>query len=244
MSEENKIETPVQEPLIEQVTPTENKVEEEKPVEESIQDRNWKKFREDRELERRQREEAEKRAAQKSAEAEALKAAMESILNKQPMPQNTNHNQWGDEKTEDQKIEEKIQAALQKQQNRFDEERRQREAAEVPQRLAQTYSDFNNVCSTENLDYLEYHYPEIAGAFKTAPDTFDKWSNIYKAIRKLVPNPDSTKEKKKVENNVNKPQSMAVAGTTQTGDSAPQILDDKRRADNWQRMQKVMKGGR
>ena len=57
-------------------------------------------------------------------------------------------------------------------------------------------------------------------------------------------NPNSSKDQKKAENNFNKPQSMAVSGVSQTGDSAPMMLDDKKRSDNWSRMQRVMKGGR
>ena len=36
---------------------------------------------------------------------------------------------------------------------------------------------------------------------------------------------------------------MFVFGATQTGNTPPITMDDKRRADNWARMQKTMKGG-
>lgn len=214
---------------------TEENINQEKP-----EDINWRQFRQQRELERKQREDAEKRAREKEAEAQALKVAMDAILSKP-----TSNNQPIEEDLdEDQRIEKKVQAALQVREQMLEEQRKQREYQEFPQRLASTYSDFNQVCTTENLDYLEYHYPEVASAFKHVPDGFDKWSSVYKAVKRFVPNTDSKKEQAKAEKNFSKPQSMSVGGATQTGDGAPIYLDDKRRSDNWARMQKVMKGSR
>lgn len=231
----------------------ENKIEEvavpaqsQSPIEakeeETPQQIDWRKFKEARKVERQQKEEAEKRAAQKTQEAEALKAAMEALLNKNAHV--SSHGYEQNDESEDDLIQKKIDLALANERKRVENERIQREHAEFPQRLAQTYPDFDQICSSENLDYLEYHYPEIAGAFKNAPDNFDKWSNVYKAVKRFLPNAANIKDQKKAERNFNKPQSMAVGGVTQTGDTAPMMLDDKRRADNWSRMQKVMKGGR
>jgi hypothetical protein len=209
---------------------------------------NWKKFREQREIERRQKEEAERKAAQSKAEAEALKAALDSVLNKNQARQNEYVNngnyEMEEDLTEDERIQKKVEAALSIREQQMEQQRREREQAEMPQRLVQSFSDFNNVCTTDNLDYLEYHYPEVATAFKNSPDSFDKWAAVYKAVKRFVPNTDSRKDQKKADQNFNKPQSMAVPGSTQVGDTAPIMLDDKRRADNWSRMQKVMKGGR
>ncbi|HAM53715.1 MAG TPA: hypothetical protein DCP92_24610 [Nitrospiraceae bacterium] len=70
-----------------------------------------------------------------------------------------------------------------------------------------------------------------------------KWCDIYKAVKRFVPNSTtSSKEQKKAEKNLAKPQAMSTAGMTQTGDQAPQYLDDKRKQDNWKRMQLRMKG--
>ncbi len=213
---------------------------------ENIQETNWKKFREQREIDRREKEAAEKRAQEKEAEAHALKAAMESILNKQQPVQQQQYNQsYGEEElSEDDRIQKKVDAALAMKEKQYEDARRQKEQQEYPQKLVSDYKDFNQICSTDNLDYLEYHYPEVANAFKYAPDGYDKWANIYKAVKRFVPNTDSQRETKKAEGNFNKPQSMAVAGSTPTGDTAPVYVDDKRRADNWARMQRVLKGVR
>ncbi len=218
-------------------------------TQETEQQINWRKFREQREVERKQKEAAEKRAQEKEAEAQALKAAMDALLNKSPQRsfQNDNHydnqNDSQHDLSDDEKIQRKVEEAIAKREIEYERARKERENKEYPQRLLNEYRDFNEVCSQENLDYLEFHHPEIASAFKYAPDGYDKWVNVYKVTKKLLPNAGSMKETKKAESNFKKPQSMAVPGSTPTGDTAPMYLDDKKRADNWSRMQKVMKGG-
>lgn len=204
---------------------------------------NWKKFREAREVERKQKVEAEKRANEKEAEAHALKAAMEALLNKQDNRQSNDGYQSEQDVSEDEKIQRKIDAALAERDKRYQQERIQQEQANFPQRLTETFRDFDQVCTHENLDYLEYHYPEVAAAFKNSPDGYDKWANVYKAVKRFVPNVDGKKEQNKADKNFSKPQAMSIAGKTQVGDTAPIQIDEAKRQANWQRMQRVMKGG-
>lgn len=236
---EEQVETNIEEKAV-QAQPQNNQPVESKD-EENPQQIDWRKFKEARRVERQQKEEAERRAAQKTAEAEALKAAMEALLNK---PVNNSVNNYDQDESEEDRIQKKIDAALAKERQKAEEERIRREHAEFPQRLAQTYNDFDQVCSEENLDYLEYHYPEVAAAFKNAPDSFDKWSNVYKAVKRFLPNATNNKDQKKAEKNFSKPQAMSVPGVTTTSDHAPVMLDDQRRKDNWNRMQRVMRGGK
>jgi len=220
------------------------KVEAAAPIETQEQI-NWKKFRETREIERRQKEAAEKRASEKEAEAHALKAAMEAILTKQaPQARQNDYYQDTNELTEDQRIEQKISQAIAARDLQYEAHRKQKEHEEFPTRLRNDLKDFDTVCSSENLDYLQFHYPEVASAFSHAQDGYAKWADVYKAVKRFVPVTDSKREQNKAEKNFNKPQSMSVPGVTQVGDTAPMQLDDKRRADNWARMQKVMKGAR
>lgn len=211
-----------------------NQSTENKPVD-NPQEINWRRFREEREKERKQKEIAEKIAAEEKAKADALKAAMDAILNK---PES--HNQV-EELSEDEKIKKKIEEALAARDRQYEEQRRAREQQELPTKLKDHYPDFENICSNENMDYLQYHYPEVASAFKYAPDNFETWSAVYKAIKRFVPNTDGKKDQIKAEKNLNKPQSMAKPGATPTGDGAPQYLDEKRKAENWKRMQRVGK---
>lgn len=208
-------------------------------AEESEKEINWKKFKEARALERKQAEEVLARAAQKEAELVAVKAALEAVVNK---PQQ-NQSYADQEESEEQRIDKRVNAALAQREAQLHKERADREAQEMPQRLVQMHGDFNQVCNASNLDYLEFHYPEVAAGFKHMPESLDKWTNIYKAVKRFVPNTDIRKDQAKAETNLKKPQSLSNSGLahdTQTRTTS--ILTEDRRAENWARMQKAMKG--
>ncbi len=232
----------------------ENKVEEKKIPEQIIQestkkdpeltdkDINWKKFKEAREQERKQAEETSKRAAQKEAEAEALKAALDAVLNKNQQHQVQN-NGYDEDETEDQRIEKKVNALLSQREAQAEQKRRQEEQASLPDKLKTIHKDFEHVCTTSNLDYLEYHHPELARSLGSRPDSFEKWNDIYNAVKRYIPNTETKREQMRAENNFNKPQSLSSPGVTQGGNAMPAArLDESRKADNWARMQKAMKG--
>jgi len=216
----------------------------EKPVEETPEQINWKKFREERELDRKAKKEAEKIAHQKSQEAEAMKAALEAIVNK-PTPRQQSYQEPEEEEVSQEKlIQRHVEQAIERKEKEYAERERQREIENLPAALNREFRDFNQVCTQSNIDYLEFHYPEVTAGFEHMPEGQKKWSCIYKAIKKFIPNSDSKKDQTRIEKNSNKPGAISVPGATQTSDSAPQKLDDKRRADNWSRMQRVMKGGK
>lgn len=232
MTQEVKVEEPVQDTAIAQTQETTQQ-----PTE-TIEQMNWRKFRQEREEERKAKTAAEELARKKQEENLALQKALAAAVSKpsrvvQDEPQ---------ELDEDQKIELKVQEALKKREMQWEKEKAEKEQQELPQRLNSTYKDFKEVCTSENLDYLEYHYPEIAEPYKHMPDGYKKWEGIYKALKRFIPNKDSGKEGKKAEANLNKPGAMSKPGMTQTGDQAPVMMDDARRAANWARMQKVIKG--
>ena len=216
---------------------------------EQQEDPNWRAFREARKKDRIEKEAAEKRAYEKEAEANALKAAMEAAFSKSGMNQSggmsqqySGYNEEGE--TEDERIEKKVQAALAAREASYERERAQREQQEYPQRLQQTYPDFNSIVSTDNLDYLEYHYPEITGPLKRLPDDYHKWADIYRAVKKFVPNSSTAKkESAKADANFAKPKSMSSTGITQSGEAMSNArLTDEKRAANWERMQRTLKG--
>ena len=201
---------------------------------------NWKAFREQRESERKARLEADKIAQQKAEEAAALRAALEAITNK-PMQQAQQQYEQPEE-TEDSRIERRVREIIAEREQKYEQERMQREQAEYPEKLRTVYSDFNKVCSSENLDYLEYHYPELAVPFKHMPEGFEKWASIYKAVKKFVPNTDSKVEANKAERNLQKPGSLSSTGNAQGGNAMPgSRLDDAKKAANWERMQKLIR---
>ena len=210
--------------------------------EDAPEDPNWKAFREGRKKDREERKAAEEKAAQKEEEVKALKAAMEAAFSKQT-PQVPDRNTY-EEETEDQRIEKKVQAAIAVREAQAERARLEREHQEYPQRLMQQYPDFHNVIAQENLDYLDYHYPEVSRPLTRLNDGFDKWSDIYKAIKKFVPNHDNMKkDAAKAAANLSKPKSMSMASMTQTGQvGSPNILTAEKKAANWERMQKERRG--
>jgi len=205
---------------------------------------NWKAFREQRETERKARIEAEARATQKAAEAEAMRAALEAITNKPSNDrQMNNYTSEDNQETEEDRIDRRVREIIKEREGLYEVERQKQEAAETPMRLKSAYSDFDKVCSAENLDYLEFHYPEVAMPFKYVPEGFDKWTAIYKAVKKFVPNTDSKVDAQRAEKNLSKPGSISAPGNSHGGNAMPSArLDESRKASNWERMQRTLKG--
>lgn len=213
---------------------------------ETPEDPNWKAFREARKKDRAEREAAERRAAEKDAEVAALKAAMEAAFSRGNSSQSPMNQQPGyqEEETEDQKIERKVQQAIAAKEAQYRKEAEEREAREYPTRLQQSYPDFNQTISQENLDYLDYHYPEVSRPLQRLREGYDKWSDIYLAIKKFVPNHSTAKkEAERADVNFSKPKSISSTGLTQA-QSIPgsHILSEERKAANWARMQASMRG--
>lgn len=212
-------------------------------VSETAEDPNWRIIREQRKVERKAREDAEKKAAEKEAEAQAFKAALEALANKPQQGQQQSYfNQT--EESDDERIEKKVAAALKKREEEYAKQQHEAELKEYPQRLRQNMPDFDKVCTAENIDYLEYHHPEIAEPFRYMPDGYKKWESMYKVAKKLIPNMEAKKDMAKVDKNLSKPGSISSTGTTQgTGSMSDGIrLTEEKKAANWQRMQKLTKG--
>lgn len=230
MTEENTSKTEIAQPNTQSIN-----VEESPPIKTEENQVNWKRFREEKERERKARVEAEREAERRKQEADALKAALEAMVNK-PIQ----HEQ--PEETDEQRIQKQVSLALEKERQRWQEDQAKREAATVPQRLNSDFKDFNKVVNEENVDYLEYHHPEIASAFKYMPEGYDKWASLYKTVKKLVPNMDKKEDVKKIEQNLKKPQEHVPNISNQTPQTQGWKLTEQRRAENWRRMQEDMKG--
>jgi hypothetical protein len=202
---------------------------------------NWKAFREEREKIRREKEEAQKRAYEENQRAKALQLALEAAINK---PSHFNQQPENElEESEDQRMEKRIQQIIEEREKKSEQQRMLKEQEEAPQKIARSYPDFNKICTQENCDYLDYHYPEITAPFKHMPDGYEKWELMYKVIKKFVPNTDATKDMSRAEKNLQKPGSISTPGGTQGQSSMPSArLDEARKAANWERMQKTISG--
>ena len=216
------------------------------------EDPNWRAFREARKRDRAEKEAAERRAAEKEQEIAALKAAMEAAFSKSaPTPQAYQQyygmNQGYDqpEETEEQKIERKVNELLSKKEEQYKREQAEYEQREYPNRIKKDFPDFGHVCTQENLDYLDFHYPEVSRPLQRLQDGYEKWHDIYHAVKKFIPNyATAKKEAAKAEINSNKPRSISSGELTPPGQPARETWQqaEQRRAENWARMQRVMKG--
>jgi hypothetical protein len=211
-----------------QTKPTEVKAEQP----ETEQDRNWKKFREAREAEKKRNEELNRKAQEKEAEAAALKAALEAIVNKPQAP----IDDYQDE-SEEQRIQKKVDEAIARREAEADRRRAEMEVQELPKKIREVHKDFDQVITDNNLYYLEYHHPELARALGNQPEGFTKWNDIYNAIKRYIPNTAPAAETKTAERNLAKPQAF-TSSTPQPlhGGSNPIRLDEARKAANWARM--------
>ena len=232
MTDEIKIEEPIKEQITEKVETKQEEIKKDPEI--PIEELNWRKFRQEREAERKAKIEAEELARKKEEENLALQRALEAIVSK---PTEPNY-----EVPEEDELEKKVEQIIRKKEEDWQQKQLEKEKRELPQRLQQSFPDFNQICTEENLDYLSYHYPEVAEGNKHYPESFAKWEGIYKALKRFIPNKQSGLDAKKAEANLTKPGAMSKPGVTQTGDQAPYMLDDARRAANWARMQKTIKG--
>lgn len=248
-SQDNKQETlQAQEKIIAPEIP-EKKVEQEQETKEDNENPNWKAFREARKKDRAEKEEANRRAAEKAAEAAALKAALEATFARSaPTPQ-AYQSYYGQEQeqeeSEDQRIEKKINALLAAKEEQARKAWEEKERAEYPQRLAKDFPDFHKVIAQENLDYLDFHFPEVSSPLQRLQDGYEKWADIYRAVKKFVPNTaEAKKDAEKANANALKPKSISSTTLTQTGENIRPSWQEQeaRRAENWARMQRVMKG--
>lgn len=220
---------------------------------ETPEDPNWKAFREARKKDRAEREAAERRATEKEQEVAALKAAMDAAFTKGNAPSSQAYNQYyginqGNEQpdeSEEQRIERKVNELISKREEQYKKQQYEQEMRDYPNRLKRELPDFGHVCSQENLDYLDYHYPEVSRPLQRLNEGYDKWHDIYHAVKKLIPN-HSTARKEGVRADVNssKPRSMSSSGPSPTGEAPRPTWQEAeaKKAENWARMQRLLKG--
>lgn len=190
------------------------------PTQEEI---NWKKFREKRKEEKESLEKSKK-------ETDLLKKALSEIIEKEPLVSKSED--VDEEESEENRIKRLIEETV-----------RARESRDFPNKLRQAFSDFDDVCTTENIEYLEFKDPELATALKHMPDGFEKWSIVYGAVKKRIPQGSGEKEKRMMEANSKKPRASSIPGSAQLGnDSSISYLSDDRKSENWKKMQSILAG--
>ena len=208
------------------------------PQEETQEQINWKKFRADNLKNKKAKEEAELRAKEKAEETETLKNALAEVVNKKSNVQDD-----GVEEDDNVRIQKEVERILAIKEAERENARKAQELSSLPQKLASAHSDFTAVCSEDNLLYFEYHFADQATAFKYMPDSFEKWDNLYKSIKRVMPDAaKKTHYEAVAEKNLNAPKSHATAaGIPKTGGTSLGLSDDAKKA-NWKNMQARMKG--
>lgn len=217
---------------------------------ESADDPNWKAFREARKKDRAEREEAIKRATEKEQEVAALKAAMEAAFSAKSSPSPQAYQQYygmneQPEENEEQRIERKVNELISKKEEQYRREQIEHEQREYPNRIKKDFPDFSQVCSQENLDYLDFHYPELSRPLQRLPEGYDKWHDTYHAVKKFLPNHSTAKKEAiRADMNSQKPRSISSSGPSPTGEKGRESWQEveAKRAENYARMQRIMKG--
>lgn len=210
---------------------------------EDDKDRNWKAFLEQRKQETKQLEQERERNKQleadkekRSREIEDLKIALQAVADRKE-----SSNYFDDSADQNKIIEDRVEKILSQKDSerrkREDEDRFRRESLEIKNQMP----DLIEVCSQENIAYLEYYHPEIAIPLSKMQDGFEKTKLAYQAIRKHVKM--NKKEAQKIESNLSKPKSVhsPLSNETQKEESSGH-LSDKKRNEVWNKMQRLISG--
>lgn len=260
MTEEQKEEIEKEEPTLasQQDQAAEEPSEETTPekTEEDPEQINWRKFREERERERRERAEEQQALERKRQEAAALKEVVDTLMSKQdhPMTQQQQEQMIADLIDEDiptgrdikqfvdSKLPDIINRILDSREKSAAEERQKKELESMPTKLRQAHTDFDKVVTQENLDYLDYHHPEIAKALSYMPNGFEKWSSVYSTVRKLVPSSGAS-DLRRMESNAMKPQAAsAVASPPSAEMGYGRSLTEAERMENYKKLKALARG--
>lgn len=127
---------------------------------------------------------------------------------------------------------------------------RQRDYDTVDERLQAKYSDFDQIVSQENIEFLKQNEPELAYSLKAlASDPYAQGVAAYKLIKKVLPgtNKNVSVDKRKAETNLQKPISVNAApkATTPLGNAHmfENGLTAELKAQLWKEMQEAKKMG-
>jgi len=124
------------------------------------------------------------------------------------------------------------------------EERERERREEIPRRMREELPEFDQICSEENGDYIEFHNPRLARTISSllqGPKTFQTMKDIYEMVKEAVPNA-TAKEREKIKANALTPKSSwqeGIQGATQGG--VARVLTEADRDRNYRRMQEIMR---
>ena len=124
-----------------------------------------------------------------------------------------------------------------------------KDAESVEDRLRYKYSDYDEVVSTDNVEYLQQHDPELVMSIqRLSDDPYKQATAAYKLLKKTdyYMNKGSVEDKNKAENNSRKPvsvQSVRKQGVlSETNRFANGLTNDLKKS-LWKEMQQARKSG-
>jgi hypothetical protein len=122
----------------------------------------------------------------------------------------------------DGKVANKIKKSFKQQQQELRDYKQQIENIVTESKLKAQFSDFDKVVSKDNIDLLSYTYPELANSLNSNPDLYSKAVSAYTMIKNLGIHKEEipmTPERKRMQENANKPRLSPAAISTQSGDT-------------------------
>ncbi len=221
-----------------------NTTTEEQKTELDEKDKNWKAFLEKRKEEQKENLELQKRLNEsklenerREREIENLKIAFKSLAEKKEETSSYDYDGDDQKKIIQDEVNRVISQRDEERKKQDTNERIRKEAIEIKEQMP----DLMDICSHDNLAYLEYYHPEIAIPLAAMPDGFMKTKMAYQAVKKHVKM--GMKEKDKIEKNLSKPKSLhsAISNESQQEESSAS-MSDKKKTETWNKMQRLMSG--
>lgn len=107
---------------------------------------------------------------------------------------------------------------------------KKRNVSEVEERMRLKYSDFDQVLSPENIEYLTTNEPALVSAIQSNTDPFQQAEAAYRIAKKFCPKEsvEALENVKKIEENRKKPLSSAAVNKTSSAlDQAHSYANDR-----------------
>lgn len=197
--------------------------------------------------EQRKRNDAEYNWAELRRQREKDREEMEALkteLNRLKKPETPEEEDYG--VNDDDLLEGKHLKELKRELKQLKTELQRKEASTMEDRLQMKYPDYADVVSTENIEYLKKHEPELAQSISSMQDPYQQAVAAYKLLKKVGKEPVVTPEQRKASENSQKPVSAnAVTKNSAIGNAHlfENGLTKELKESLWKEMQAAKKAG-
>jgi len=141
------------------------------------------------------------------------------------------------------RAEEAVKRALEAEKARQQEQQVKKYAEDSESNLRKEFTDFDQVVTKENVEYLKATKPYLAQVLATASnDPYAQGKAAYEFIKQNCPAAQVAKEKELVDQNALRPGSMDASAPMRTQEHDPLRMTPDRRSQLWQEMQQLARG--